>query len=188
MVTRYERGRAIEYRIQRELEAVGYYTVRTAGSHGKFDVIAWNIGGVRFIQAKSFIKRATSAAADIDEIRQIFRPERSSAELWVWKQRAGWQAKVRVGAEPASDALLPLAESRHEGPEDDSTPALKADGLVYTHDRAVPFERWWETATASQRSSYGRSPFGTPASLAGIGLPHLCDVLSGIRGDVKEEG
>ena len=55
MTTRYERGRAIEYRIQRELESVGYTTARAAGSKGKFDVLAWDAIHFRIIQAKSFI-------------------------------------------------------------------------------------------------------------------------------------
>lgn len=56
-VTNYQRGRALEYKIKNQLEEEGYLVLRTAGSHGLFDLIALDRpfqgkGVVRFIQLK----------------------------------------------------------------------------------------------------------------------------------------
>jgi len=37
----YQRGRAKEYRIRKKLEDTGLYVVRTAGSHGVCDLVAF---------------------------------------------------------------------------------------------------------------------------------------------------
>ena len=51
-MTNYQKGRAFEYRIMHDLEEVGYSVQRSAGSHGLYDVIAWNESHFRLIQAK----------------------------------------------------------------------------------------------------------------------------------------
>jgi len=43
--TNYERGRAYEYKIKKQLEGEGWTVVRTAGSHGPFDLISIKITG-----------------------------------------------------------------------------------------------------------------------------------------------
>lgn len=60
--TNYERGRDFEYRVMEYLEGLGMYCMRSAGSHGIFDIIAvplaWPISqedwfpGPLLIQAK----------------------------------------------------------------------------------------------------------------------------------------
>lgn len=37
----YRRGRAKEYRIKKKYEKCGYYVIRTAGSHGVCDLVAF---------------------------------------------------------------------------------------------------------------------------------------------------
>lgn len=39
-MTNYTRGRQLEYRVKRDLERVGYFVVRSAGSKGAADLIA----------------------------------------------------------------------------------------------------------------------------------------------------
>ena len=102
MGTRYARGRQIEWKAQHELEKKGLSTIRTAGSHGLVDVIAWSDEEIIFIQCKRSkvpIKAACSFAADLEEMRNS-RPLRglspklrkiARVELWVWVDRKGFQ-------------------------------------------------------------------------------------------------
>jgi Holliday junction resolvase-like predicted endonuclease len=51
-VTQYARGAAFERRVQAELEAEGYATIRSAGSHSPVDIIAVKHGQVLWVQVK----------------------------------------------------------------------------------------------------------------------------------------
>jgi len=89
--TAYERGRDAEYRVQRELEAQGFQTLRTAGSHGALDVQAWNDRMLRFIQVKTFQKRKGTYKDDLKKIDNLILPPHSQAELWVRQMgQRGW--------------------------------------------------------------------------------------------------
>ncbi len=49
----YKRGRAKEYRVKKKYEKCGYYVIRTAGSHGVCDLVAFGkAGNVIPIQCK----------------------------------------------------------------------------------------------------------------------------------------
>ncbi len=91
----YERGRASEYKCQRDLETEGYQTTRTAGSHGAADVIAWNTHHMRFIQCKTTVGKVTTSAnsypADRKKLAAILLPPHGQAEMWVRKiGQRGW--------------------------------------------------------------------------------------------------
>ena len=94
MATKYEAGRQSEYKVQTELEAEGYCTLRAAGSKGKVDVVAWNETETRFIQVKTFLTRQGSYAADIKALDGMVFPTGSTVELWI-RQRGqrGWLHK-----------------------------------------------------------------------------------------------
>ena len=49
----YRKGARNEYRSMRLLEALGYQCVRAAGSHGPFDLVAFNASGLLLVQVKS---------------------------------------------------------------------------------------------------------------------------------------
>jgi len=83
---RYRKGRRLEYRTMRVLEAAGYTCARTAGSHGAWDVIAWNEAHVRFIQVKAGSARMSLAEREGAGLE--IRPPGSSAELWRWPDRS----------------------------------------------------------------------------------------------------
>jgi len=42
--TNYSRGRAFEYRIKKYFEELGYFVVRSAGSHSVADLVAMRVG------------------------------------------------------------------------------------------------------------------------------------------------
>jgi len=99
----YERGRASEYRTQRELEALGYQTTRTAGSHGAADVIAWNECHTRYVQCKTYLKRTGTYTDDLKKMSLMILPPNSQVELWVRKiGQKGWQTqsitRLRIGS------------------------------------------------------------------------------------------
>lgn len=97
MTTRYERGRAQEYRALRDLQAEGYTATRTAGSHGTADIIAWDADTVRFIQIKSFIDRPDGYKADIEALRTMTVPPHATKELWVHRHNTrGWWLKHTI--------------------------------------------------------------------------------------------
>lgn len=49
----YRRGRAFEYRVKKYLEEKGFSVIRSAGSHGKYDLVAFHNGVVIALQLKS---------------------------------------------------------------------------------------------------------------------------------------
>jgi len=52
-MTNYTRGRAFEYKCKHDLQAMGYTVLRTAGSHGPADLIAFDKSTVIFAQCKN---------------------------------------------------------------------------------------------------------------------------------------
>ena len=91
--TNYKRGVKKEREAMKQLEAVGYEAMRTAGSHGIFDVIATG-PTVRFIQIKR-IKQENSwkseYEAEVEKIKQLNKPAGAiTYEYWVWRDYKGW--------------------------------------------------------------------------------------------------
>lgn len=87
MATHYSRGRAYEYKAKQELEREGYTVIRSAGSHGPYDLIAFKgPQPVRCIQ----IKR-TSSPGGVKALLSKWKPNTQGysdthyvEELWVW--------------------------------------------------------------------------------------------------------
>jgi Holliday junction resolvase len=59
--TRYRKGADLERRIRARLEEDGYYVVRSAGSKGVLDLVAFRSGETLFIQVKSGKGKMTRA-------------------------------------------------------------------------------------------------------------------------------
>lgn len=78
----------------RELERVGYETLRTAGSHGAFDVVAFRAQDARFIQ----IKRGRGITAiEREKLEQTEVPASCTREVWHWTKQGGrWAHNVEV--------------------------------------------------------------------------------------------
>jgi Holliday junction resolvase len=56
-MTPYNKGRAFEYRVQRDLESRGWWTIRSAGSKGPADIVAIKGGKVLLVQCKANAER-----------------------------------------------------------------------------------------------------------------------------------
>ncbi len=89
----YNRGVEKERELMKTLEAAGYNVMRTAGSHGTFDIIALGPTGVRFIQVKRG-KEESSVIRDcngaVESIRQLPQLPGVSYETWGWLDNHGW--------------------------------------------------------------------------------------------------
>jgi len=93
-MTNYTKGRAQEYRAMKELEEENFVSIRTAGSHGMFDVIAINENSIRLIQIKKTIgKKVYLPADELNKIINMKCPTNVTKELWVRANRK-WTKSV----------------------------------------------------------------------------------------------
>lgn len=71
----YQRGRRFEWEVKKDLESQGWIVVRTAGSHGLWDIIAFrDIGGeirARLIQCK--VVQLKGSGAQIERLKKEFK-------------------------------------------------------------------------------------------------------------------
>lgn len=92
----YRRGRQKEWDVIKELEAKGYIAVRSAGSHGYWDVCAIKDNIDYFIQVKREKNRGQAIRPgdylkDINQLKQLVIPESyRQIQLWIWLDRSGW--------------------------------------------------------------------------------------------------
>lgn len=92
-MSNYKRGVVKEREIQKILEAAGYITTRTAGSHGLYDVIAEGPTGIRLIQVKR-VQKGGNWQHEFEIAKEALkeRPRLAnvSREIWVWEDSKGW--------------------------------------------------------------------------------------------------
>jgi len=94
MANNYQRGAQREWELARRLRQQGYTVVRSAGSHGPADLVAWNGEVVRFIQVKADRADALAAA---EELKAMAWPPASRVEVW-WGAGRTWQRRTVVNA------------------------------------------------------------------------------------------
>ena len=92
-LTNYEKGRTAEYKAMLQLREDGYAVLRTAGSHGMYDVVAWNPTEVRFIQVKLNCKPTERELAALEAAHV---PHGCSKELWTYTTGVRVPEKVRL--------------------------------------------------------------------------------------------
>ena len=96
--TNYKRGVIKEREIMDEKSSKGMESIRTAGSHGVFDVISWSDKEVVFTQAKrektspkSVVAKYNKYREDIHQISLTKTPKGNTLkELLVWTDRQGF--------------------------------------------------------------------------------------------------
>lgn len=81
----YQRGVSFERKVMDIFAKLGWYASRAAGSHGKFDVIAWNTKRLRFIQCKTTLSKIRLRAylSDLREMAKTPVPDNAVKELWI---------------------------------------------------------------------------------------------------------
>jgi len=80
--TNYSKGRTREYYVMQDLEGAGYQCLRTAGSHGMWDVIAIGPHDIRLIQVKLNCK---PSPAELQAIRAFRVIPGILKQLWIFK-------------------------------------------------------------------------------------------------------
>lgn len=50
---KYNRGRAWEYKVKKDAESIGYFVIRSAGSHTLVDLVMIKKGEIVFVQCKT---------------------------------------------------------------------------------------------------------------------------------------
>jgi Holliday junction resolvase len=93
--TRYERGRAKEYRAMELLKREGWIVSRSAASHGAVDVFAAKGGRILLVQVKS--GKARVKREEMEELVRWGKESNGDAEVWHFKGR-GHLEKRRVYA------------------------------------------------------------------------------------------
>lgn len=96
--TNYERGVEKERKAMEYLDSCGYITMRTAGSHGIFDVIALGPTGVRLIQIKRVKKDEnwTSEYESAKDQMQKLPKIHASYEVWIWEDYSGFIIQDKI--------------------------------------------------------------------------------------------
>ena len=84
-MTRYNRGRAREWKTISLLESLGYECVRAAGSHGVFDVWACSKTELLLVQVKS--STAKISPAEREQIRLFVAPANARKLVHTWTKR-----------------------------------------------------------------------------------------------------
>lgn len=94
-MTNYRRGRKREYACAAQLRIEGCSVIRSAGSHGPFDVVAFQPGGlIRLIQVK--LDSSSVTRANKMELAAFADAFRCRAELWKYTTGAGDRPEIEV--------------------------------------------------------------------------------------------
>jgi len=93
----YQRGRAYEYKEKKIWEEMGYFVIRSAGSHSLFDLVAFPItkrGSIAFIQVKS--GRHSPTIESNKKIRQIYEAlyQLGGKTCFIWYKKLKGKRKV----------------------------------------------------------------------------------------------
>ena len=95
MGSRYRRGRDLENRTRKELERHNFTVVRSAGSKGTIDIVAWDRLWLRLIQVKTSTRDVTPV--EREALEELWIPRGARVELWTWRKDGGrWTFDVEV--------------------------------------------------------------------------------------------
>jgi Holliday junction resolvase len=87
-MAKYAIGAKKEYEIKKLLESKGFYVIRSAGSHGIFDLVAFNEYEIKFIQSKYGGTGGVISKQEMNKLKKIKVPKvcKCSKELWSRKK------------------------------------------------------------------------------------------------------
>ena len=89
-MSRYAKGRRLEWLARDALIAQGYTVIRSAGSKGPVDLVAIGPAEIRLIQVKAVggVRRA-----DLRKLRQVACPPGTRCEIWQRAPRGQWKVQ-----------------------------------------------------------------------------------------------
>ncbi len=102
MTSNKTRGIIKERELKIKLIKEGYTCVRSRGSLGAVDLIAFNTTNVRFISVKRTMSKYYSYKAEEEFLKTLAIPPFATVELWIWtdkfeERKAGWIKKIIKG-------------------------------------------------------------------------------------------
>ena len=83
-MSKYTKGRRLEYKTIRVLEEEGFEWIRSAGSKGVFDIWACRGNVLLLVQVKANKKPSSD---EVERIRSFHCPTTAAREVWVWRDR-----------------------------------------------------------------------------------------------------
>ena len=96
-MTHYASGRAVEWKARDELTRAGYTVIRSAGSKGPVDLVAFDGKGVLLVQVKATRRKVVSMATVNDALMQMAElPRPKNARCQVWAYARGQCRKFRL--------------------------------------------------------------------------------------------
>ncbi len=78
-MTNYQVGARLENLLRAQLKRAGYSVMRSAGSKGACDLIAWSDQEILFIQVKAY---GANRPADLEKLKSIPCPPSGKRQLW----------------------------------------------------------------------------------------------------------
>lgn len=96
-MTKYESGAKIEREIRKKLEDDGFYVIRSAGSKGCFDLVAFNDKTIKLIQVKytKNIMNANLNKEELKKLKSIIAPKGCIKEVW-FRGRNNKEYKIKT--------------------------------------------------------------------------------------------
>lgn len=88
----YRKGKKREYKTRDLLIADGFFVVRSAGSKGAFDLVAFNSESVRLVQIKA---NKWPGRSEIETMATIPIPPNATREVWRWNDHAR-EPQIRI--------------------------------------------------------------------------------------------
>ncbi len=79
----YRKGRSLEWRAKKELQEEGYVVIRSAGSKGPVDLVAFNRSCFRLIQ----VLKGSLLTSKFRALKRLHVPKGCSLEVWVARHR-----------------------------------------------------------------------------------------------------
>ena len=92
-MTAYRRGARLEYLARDVLRQQGYVVVRSAGSHGPFDLVAVNGRAVLLVQVK---QKGQSIRLALEQLAGVRVPRCARKQVWVY-HRGQWRVIEATG-------------------------------------------------------------------------------------------
>jgi Holliday junction resolvase len=90
-MNRYQVGRDAEIRARKILESWGYTVIRSAGSKGPFDLVAFNDRIFFLVQVKSCqVGKIPSFEKVKRDLAKIPVPPNCEKHVWVWEKKTGF--------------------------------------------------------------------------------------------------
>jgi len=97
-MTNYQRGTRLERLARDSLRRNGYTVVRSAGSKGKIDLVAWNGECVRMIQVKA---KGALSAKEIEALRALPCPPCGTIETWERMDDGSFDVTIELRGTPS---------------------------------------------------------------------------------------